>query len=446
MKHIDQMIHAQWLLPMDVHPGLADKPAETLFYKDHSIAVDQGVIVDILPTLEASKRYIAKFECAKSNHLLMPGLINAHTHAAMTLLRGYADDLPLMTWLQDHIWPAEAKWVSGEFVGVGTELAFVEALLGGTTCFNDMYFFPEVAIEKAQNMGFRLNVSAPILDFPSPWAASAQEYLEKTLGLLTDHDGEPLISIGFGPHAPYTVSDSVLETVADQASQKNTWIHMHVHETESEVSESIKQYGVSPLQRLKKLGLLSERFQAVHMTQLSDEDLALVKDTGLHLVHCPESNMKLASGFCPIAKLLKQGTNICIGTDGAASNNDLDMFSEIRTAALLAKVASGDASAYNAYQALYSATMGAAQCFNMQDKVGSLTVGKEADVIAIDFSDWSCRPLFSPISHLVYAINSRQVSDVWVRGRHLVRDRSLVGHDMTGLNRSVTEFQSKMTG
>lgn len=413
---IDLLIHARWIAP--VIP-------ENQLFENCSLAIDNGIIIALLPRAEAEKRYQSNETQELDEHLLIPGLINSHNHAAMSLLRGYADDHALQTWLQDYIWPAENQWVEEEFVRDGTELAIAEMIKSGTTCFSDMYFFPEQAAEAAQNAGIRAQITFPVLDFPTNWGQDADDYINKGLALHDKYRASNSVRIGFGPHAPYTVSDEPLKRIATLANELGTSIQIHLHETAFEVEESIKQFGVRPIERLQKIGLLSRLTQCVHMTQVSDSDLNTLSESGAHVIHCPESNLKLASGFCPIDKLLKTNINVGLGTDGAASNNDLDLIQEMRTAALLAKGVSGDASACNAHQTLQLATINGARALGIDDVTGSLEVGKSADICAIDFSGINSLPIYDPVSQLVYSSSGHQVSDVWCQGRQLLRGTQL---------------------
>ncbi len=416
MERIDTLIHGRWVIPVE--------PDETVL-EHHSIAVSNGRILDILPSDRARRRYQADTVLERSAHVLLPGLINAHTHAAMNLMRGLADDLPLMTWLQEHIWPAEQTHVGPEFVHDGSLSACAEMLLGGVTCFNDMYFFPEVTARVASQAGMRASLGMIVIDFPSAYADNPREYLDKGLALRDERRSDPLISTVFAPHAPYTVGDEALQRIATLTGELDAPVHMHIHETAFEVADAEKQHGKRPLARLKDHGLLGPSLMAVHMTQLLDEEIALLAESNSSVIHCPESNLKLASGFCPVQKLLDAGINVALGTDGAASNNDLDMFGEMRTAALLAKGVAGDAAALPAHQALRMATLNGARALGLERETGSLEVGKFADIIAVDLAGIDTEPLYHPLSQLVYAVSRDRVTDVWVAGRHLVRERAL---------------------
>ena len=420
MKQIDTLIHASWVIPVEPAGVVLD---------DHSLAIDDGRIVAILPSSDARQQYQGKTELTLDNQALIPGLVNAHTHAAMSLFRGLADDLPLMEWLNDHIWPAEGKWANGDFVHDGTRLAIAEMLRGGTTCFSDMYFFPNEVAHVASQGGIRAAVGLIMIDFPTAWASGPDEYLSKGLKVHDDYRHDPLVSTTFAPHAPYTVSDEPLKQLQMYAEELDIPLHIHLHETAHEVSEAEQQNGKRPMQRLDALGLLTPHLIAVHMTQLSDDEIERMATVGGHVVHCPESNLKLASGFCPIHKLHQAGVNVALGTDGAASNNDLDMFGEMRTAALLAKAVGEDASAIPAATALQMATLNGARALGLDDEIGSLSVGKAADVVAVDLGALESQPLYHPISQIVYATNRDRVTHVWVNGRHLLKERALTTLD-----------------
>ena len=435
MKHIDTLIHADWLIPVD-------KNNSTLY--KHSLAIKDGKVVSILPQDEATTRYKPLTVVNLPNHALIPGLINSHTHAAMNLLRGIADDLPLMDWLQDHIWPAEAKWVSPSFVRNGVDLALAEMLRSGTTCFCDMYFFPEEAAHAARDIGMRAVVGLIMIDFPSAYAQSSDEYLSKGLKLHDDLRATELIRTAFAPHAPYSVSDEPLKRIAMYADELDIPISIHLHETAHEVSESEQHTGKRPLARLQELGLLSPRLNAVHMTQLTDDEISLIAQSGVSVIHCPESNLKLASGFCPVQTLLDAGINVALGTDGAASNNDLDMLAEMRTAALLAKGVAGDATAVSAYTALRMATINGAKALGLENETGSLEKGKSADIAAINLGTLESEPVYDPVSQIVYSAGREQVTHVWVAGQPLLVDRHLKTLDENDLLKLAREWHVKI--
>lgn len=396
--------------------------------KGHGLGVRDGRIALIAPRAVALK-YQAIETRELEGMLLAPGLINAHGHAAMTLFRGLADDLPLQRWLKDHIWPAESRWVDEDFVRCGTELAIAEQLKGGITCFSDMYFYPSVVSELVHKHGVRAQVTIPVLDFPVPDARDADEALRKGVALFDDLKHHPRITIAFGPHAPYSVADDKLESIRVLVAEMDAGIHMHVHETAHEVQEALRKHGERPLARLARLQLLGPRFQAVHMTQVDDDDLALLTEHNCSVIHCPESNLKLASGFCPVERLWEAGINVAVGTDGAASNNDLDLLGETRTAALLAKAVAGSATALDAHRALRMATLNGARALGIDEHTGSLEIGKFADLVALDLSGLAQQPVYDPVSQLIYSTNRDAVRHVWVGGKQLLESGRLTRMD-----------------
>jgi 5-methylthioadenosine/S-adenosylhomocysteine deaminase len=433
---VDTLIHARWIIPVE---------PESVTYEHHTLVIDSGKIIDLLPTELAQQKYQGKTTENLDNHALLPGLINCHTHAAMTLMRGIADDLPLMDWLQNHIWPLEHKWMSETFVKDGTDLAIAEMILGGTTCFNDMYFFPDITAQQAIHHGIRATVGMIVIDFPSVWAQDSDEYIEKGLALHEQLRLSDLCSTAFAPHAPYTVSDEPLQKIKTLADELELPIHIHLHETLHEVEQVQTQTGKRPLQRLYDLGLVNPSLIAVHMTQLTDEEISLFAESGAHIVHCPESNLKLASGFCQVARCLTAGINVALGTDGAASNNDLDMFGEMRTAALLGKAVAGDASAIPAMTALRMATINGAKALGLDAICGSLSIGKTADVIAIDLNTLETQPLYCPVSQIVYAASRQQVTDVWVAGKQLLKQRQLTTVNIDDLKAKIAVWQQRLS-
>jgi 5-methylthioadenosine/S-adenosylhomocysteine deaminase len=407
------LIHAQWILPVDT---------ENRQLTDHAVAIAEGRILALLPSEEARRSIQAERIVELREHLLIPGLVNAHTHAAMTLMRGLADDMPLMTWLHHHIWPTEQRWVDPSFVNDGTRLAVLEMLRGGVTCYNDMYFYPEVTAQVTAEAGMRAVIGMIVVDFPTGYSACADDYIAKGLALHDRYRDHPLIRVAFAPHSPYAVSDAPLSRIHTLADEMELPIHIHPHETHDEIIQSLRDHGERPLSRLDQLGLVGPSLVAIHMTQLDDLEIARLADAGAHVVHCPESNLKLASGFCPVAKLLEAGVNVALGTDGAASNNDLNLLGEMRTAALLGKGVAGSASAVPAATALRMATINGARALGLDDDIGSLEPGKSADIVALDLRDSHTQPLYHPVSQLVYAAGRHQVRQVWIQGRQIIRD------------------------
>jgi len=404
---IDLALEARWVVPVVPYNQVLEQA---------SVIINDGRIIDVLSTEAARQKYSAAHTVDLSEHILIPGLINLHTHTAMTLMRGLADDLPLMTWLNEHIWPVESKMLSSQFVHDGSLLGCAEMLSGGITCFSDMYFYPQATAEAALQAGMRANLGLVVLDFPTPYASDADDYLQKGLESRDGWRGNPLISASMAPHAPYTVSNNSFEKIITYAEQLGLGIHTHLHETQDELTQSIAQYGVKPLRRLADIGLLGPNFYAAHGVYLDESEIRMLHDYGCHIAHCPTSNLKLASGIAPVKALLEQQVNVGIGTDGAASNNRLDMFAEMRLTALLAKGITSDATAIPAAQALQMATLNAARALGLDEQIGSIEVNKLADLTAVKIKSPETFPCYDPISHLVYTLGREHVSHVWVAG------------------------------
>ena len=428
----DLLIEAGWLIPV--------QPSH-LVLENHAVVVHKGLIEAILPIAQANALYAPKQHIRRPNAVLMPGLVNAHCHNPMSLMRGVADDLALMPWLNEHIWPIERAVMATDFVADGIELAVAEMLRGGTTCCNENYFFPDAQAQAYQRLGFRAAVSIPVIDFPSAWAKSQDEYFDKGLAVYDQFKHSPLLSFSMAPHAPYTVCDASFERIRYYSEQLDLPVHCHLHETQQEIIDSLAQYQQRPISRLDRLGVLNEHLTAVHMTQLTPAEIALCAEHGVSVVHCPQSNLKLASGFCPADALLKAGVNLAIGTDGCASNNDLDMFEELRTAALLAKAVAQDATAFKAFSALHAATWAGAKAMGLEDHIGSLEIGKQADMIAVDLSQLETQPLFDVVSQLVYAGNRSLVSDVWIAGSAKMLERQLTDIDVQRVISTAKKWQ-----
>ena len=432
---VDLLIEAGHVVPIEPHGVVLE---------DHAVAVRDGAIVAVLPIAEARARFSAKETVSRPQGAVMPGLVNAHTHNPMTLLRGIADDLPLMVWLQEHIWPVEAAVIGPEFVADGVELAIAEMLRGGTTCVNENYFFPDVQAATYRRHGFRARVGLPVIDFPTAWAKSDDEYFDKAGEVHDQWRGDALIDTAFVPHAPYTVKDASFERIRMLADQLDVPVHLHLHETAQEVEDSQKQYGQRPIARLDRLGLINDRLIAVHMTQLTEAEIHLCAERGVSVVHCPESNLKLASGFCPACALERAGVNLAIGTDGCASNNDLDMFGETRTAAQLAKAVANDAAGFDAATALRAATLGGAKAIGFDHLVGSIEPGKQADLACVYLSGLESQPLHNVLSQLVYATGRHQVSDVWIAGKARLASRTLVDMDEDALISNARQWRERI--
>lgn len=435
VQAVDLLIEARWIVPVE---------PSGLVLENHAVVVDQGRIVELLPQSEVADRFAPRSRNCLEQHVLLPGFVNLHTHAAMTLLRGLADDRPLMQWLQDHVWPAEAQHVSASFVHDGTLLACAEMLRGGITCFNDMYFFPGAAAEAVLAAGMRAAIGLIAVDFPSNYAADADDYLAKGLAVRDQLLDEPLLSFCLAPHAPYTVGERSFAQVLTLAEQIELPVHLHLHETAQEIEDSLQRFGRRPIERLRRLGLLGPGLIAVHAVHLDAHEMELLAEHGCSVAHCPSSNLKLASGIAPISRLSDRGVNIGLGTDGAASNNRLDLFQEMRLAALLAKAQSGRADAIDAHRALHMATLGGARALGLDAGIGSIVAGKFADLCAVNLADVALAPCYDPVSHLAYAVGREHVSDVWVAGRRRVENRQLVENNETGLIKLALLWQNKI--
>jgi len=429
------LLHAGYIIPV--------RPARVLL-EGHSVALEGDRIVAVLPREQAQQRWPDAAAVELPRHVLLPGLVNCHTHAPMTLLRGYADDLELHVWLQEHIWPAERRFVGPDFVRDGTRLAIAEMFRSGTTCFNDMYFFADAAIEACLDAGMRASIGLIVIEFETAWAKDAAGYLERGSQLQRAFRDEPLVRFTLAPHAPYTVSDETLRSIADLSGEQDLPVHTHLLETEWEIKQSFQQHDRHPMGRLEQSGLLNSRLQAVHMTQVSAEDIEKVASNGVHVVHCPQSNLKLASGFCPVAAFRQAGVNVALGSDGAASNNNLDLLSEAQTAALLAKGVAADAQVVDAFEAIEMSTINGAAALGLADQVGSIEAGKQADLCAIDLEAPETQPLHHVASQVVYAASSRQVSDVWVAGRRVLDRGQFTTIDIEAVVARAGEWHSKL--
>jgi len=438
MKSCDTLINAGWCIPVE--------PSDTII-TDSAVAITDGRIVDVLSISDAEKEYKPGVTVHRPGHVLIPGLVNAHTHAAMTLFRGLADDLSLERWLREAIWPAEQKWVSAEFVRDGTKLAIAEMLRAGITCFSDQYYFPEIVAETAIDAQIRSMVGTPVLEFETAWAKNAKDYLSKGTDLVHDkYADHPLVSSCFAPHSVGTVSDETFNNIRVLADQLDCAVQLHLHESRQEIEASVSDCGMRPIERLKKLGLLNSSLLAVHSVHLNEEEIAAYADAAVSVAHCPRSNLKLADGFAPVASMLQEGINVSLGTDGAASNNVLDVLGEMRIAAQLGKAVAHDAEAVSASSALRMATIDGARALGLADCIGSVETGKWADLTCIDMNRLHCQPIYNVLSQLVYATNAEQVSDVWVAGRHLLSAGELTHIDQADVLQRTAEWQQKIGG
>lgn len=434
-ERIDTLISADWIIPIE--------PRDAVL-ADHALAIRAGRIVAVLPQAEARRIYSATEEVALGAHVLLPGLINLHTHAAMSLLRGLADDLTLMDWLKNHIWPAERRWISSDFVYDGTLLACAEMLRGGITCFNDMYFFPEDALRAVRAAKMRATLGMIVVEAETAYAKTVDEYLNKGLALHDELGEDARVKTVWAPHAPYTVGNATFEKILTLASELNLGIHTHVHETRDEIEQSIAQFGLRPLQRLQQFGILGPNLIAVHAVHLSEQEIGDLAEFNCHVTHCPASNLKLASGIAPLPALLKAGINIALGTDSAASNNRLDLWEEMRLAALVGKGAAENPLAVPAHEALRMATINAARALDRDNEIGSLEVGKQADIVAVDVGALEMTPCYDVAAQLVYVASRRDVSHVWIGGELLVNRGTLTQLDNNAIRLSALRWQHKI--
>lgn len=416
MQKIDHLVHTKHIITCEENNRVLE---------NHALAIHAGKILAILPSEEAKQKYQADKEDNYSDHIVMPGLINCHTHIAMNVFRGLADDLPLMEWLQEHIWPAESKWVSEELVADASQLAMAEMIKGGTTCFNDMYFFLGATAKAAEIAGMRAHIGMTVITVPTAWAKTVDDYFAKGIEFYQQYKNHPLIVPTMAPHSTYSLDDDVLKRAKEVADQYKIKTNIHLNEDPADIAHSMQKYNKRSLQRAYEIGMVSSDLIAIHMTQITDADIEILLKTKPSIVHCPESNMKLVGGFCPVEKLTELGINVALGTDGAASNNDLDMFSEMRTAALLGKVVANDPRAVSAEKAMKMATINGAKALGIDHITGSLTAGKSADFIAINIEQIETQPLYNPVSQVVYATPRSQVTDVWVADKQLLKNRHL---------------------
>jgi 5-methylthioadenosine/S-adenosylhomocysteine deaminase len=435
-QRIDALICPRWTIPVE---------PEVSVREDLCLAIHKGRILALASRVDALKLYAPDTIHERPDHVLLPGLVNTHTHAAMTLMRGYGEDMSLERWLNERIWPTEVRLMSSDFVADGVRLAISEMLLGGITCFADMYFYPDRASEVAAESGIRMVVGMIAIEFPTPWAADAAECISKGLAVHDVYRTQPLISTMFAPHAPYTVSDSTLKRIRQLADELDVPVQMHIHETAKEVEDALAEDGRRPLERLETLGLLTPALMAVHATQLTPGEVSTLAKAGCSVVHCPRSNLKLVSGACPVADLVDAGVNVSLGTDGAAANNRLDLWSEMNTAALFGKFVAGDAAALPAGTIIELATLNGARALSLEAEIGSLLEGKSADAVCVELGNPGTRPVLDPLSQLVYAAGRENVTDVWVAGEHLVKGGGLARMDVGSILQKADEWAERIT-
>lgn len=436
MQQVDQIIKARWIITVN---------SQNEILEDQALLIKEGKITGFVPNSDVGKSVNAKeiIEVSQT-HALLPGFVNAHTHAAMNLLRGLADDLTLMDWLQNHIWPAEAKVVSPEFVRAGMRHACAEMLRGGITCFNDHYFFTEAAAQIVDQIGMRAILAECLFTFSVPWSANYQEGLQRTLKTYEQYKDHELIKIALAPHSPYATNLELLKAVTEISAKHDLLVHIHMHEPTTEVPDYIVQHHMRPLKHFEQMGFLSTNWLSVHMCYCNEEDIEILSKHKLSVVHCPESNMKLASNICPVDALLKRGVNVALGTDSAASNNDLDMIGEMRSACFLAKTSTRDPTAVSANDALRMATINGAKALKLDERIGSLEIGKDADMSAIDLSSIETEPLYHPVPQIIYAGSRKDISHVWVKGRALLQERELTTIDLNEVRTEIEDWQGKI--
>ncbi len=435
MQNIEHLVHAKWILSAEPNQSVLE---------NHSLCIEKGVIKEIIPTAEAKQQYIPIREDNYLEHVIMPGIINSHTHIGMNFFRGLGSDLSLMDWLHNHMFPAEKKWLSQEFVYDASLFAIAEMIRSGTTCFNDMFYFLSATADAAIHAGVRACIGMTVIEFPTGWAQTTDEYFDKGMDFYEQYKNNPFITTTIAPHAPYTVSDKSFMRIKELSENLKLKINLHLHETQDEINSSIEQFGKRPIQRLHELGFLSPEVLAIHAANLNEEDLELLELTKPTIIHCPESNMKLASGICPVEKLRSLGLNVALGTDSVASNNDLDMLSEMRSAALLAKLSTLNPESLKAEDAIALATINGAIATGQDKLIGSLKEGKAADFIALQMNDIEMLPIYSPSSPIVYSSNRQQVTDVWVNGKQLMQNRRLLTIDEQEIKRKAIYWGDKI--
>jgi 5-methylthioadenosine/S-adenosylhomocysteine deaminase len=412
--------------------------------QDAGIAVERGRVVAVGSSAEITRMYSAPERIDAAGKLIIPGLINGHTHVPMTLFRGLADDLDLQEWLTKYIFPAEAKNVTEEFVRAGTRLGLAEMIRGGTTTYCDMYYFEDAIADETAKAGVRGVLGETVIDFPvadNKTNAEAMAYVER---FIRKWQGNELIVPAVAPHAPYTVSEEHLKAIRAFSDRTGSPIVIHVSETKKEVDDSLKAKGASPVDYLSRIGFLNERVIAAHMVWPTAGELAILKRAGVGVVHNPQSNMKLASGVAPVPKMIADGLRVGLGTDGAASNNDLSMWEEMDTAAKLHKLISGDPKVMSAEQAFELATIGGARALHLEKEIGSIEQGKRADFVLVNRDALNQIPLYNIYSDLVYATKASDVETVIINGKVVMRDRRLLTLDEAAIKEGARVFREKI--
>jgi 5-methylthioadenosine/S-adenosylhomocysteine deaminase len=435
-RKIDLIIQGDYVVSMD---------ADGSVYQDAAVAVDQGAIIAVGSAAEISATYNAVDTLQGDNRIVMPGLINGHSHAAMTLLRGVADDLALMDWLTNYIFPAEVEFVDPEFVRIGTELACWEMIRGGTTTFVDMYYFPDVIADVVESCGMRALVSATVIDQRSPDAENADDSIAKGMAFIDRWKGRnSRVTPVFGPHANYTLNSDQLRATREAANEAGVPITVHMSESAFELQYSQDTFGMTSIELFESIGFLDGPTIGAHVVWPTDDEITILADRKVGVIHNPTSNMKTAAGISPVTKMLQAGVRVGLGTDGAASNNDLDMWEEMRLAAFLQKVDRMDPEVMSATTVLTMATSGGAEAIGIDDKVGSITVGKRADIIQVSFDDVHFIPTYDVISHLVYVSDEQDVTSVVVDGKILMNDREMLTIDTGRVRREAAALAARI--
>ena len=434
-KNASIIISASWIF--------TSNSADQLL-SDYSIVIKGNQIIDLVHQSKVFDEYDAEEIYQLTDHILIPGLINTHTHAAMSLFKGFSDDLPLQDWLNNYIWPAEKKFVNSSFVKDGSMLALSEMIKAGVTTFNDMYFYPESTAEASIELGVRSNVGLVVLDFPTNYAADPEDYLVKGFEFRDRWRSEELITTSIAPHAPYSVSDEAFSLINTYSEELGINIHMHLHETQWEIEDSVKRYGITPVQRLNNLGIINPSLIAAHCVHLNDQDMATLAKNKVSIVHNPSSNMKLGSGIADVAKMIKQNLNISLGTDSSASNNRLDIMEEMRLAALLTKGKNKSPELLSATQAIKMATINGAKTLGLDSIIGSIEKNKIADLVAIDLNSIENQPIYNPLATLVYSSSKSDVSYVWINGKIKLKEKELVNLDQEKIIQMAKIWQKRI--
>ncbi len=437
MQNVDYIISADYILPMDENLTLI---------REGAVAVKDTRISDVGPSKEIFQKYTSGAVINGKGKVVFPGLINTHTHAAMVYFRGIADDQPLKEWLENHIWPAENTWLSPEFISDAIGLACLEMLKGGVTAYNDMYFYEDAAAGTTKRIGMRAVLGAGILDFPTKSAHTTDEYFLNAESFIKDWKGDNLITPCIAPHALYTCGPETLKRARRIADTYDIPIHIHLSETRWEMEEIRNRYSMMPVVYLESLGFLDERVLAAHCVWLTDHEIEILSERNTGVSHCVESNLKLASGIAPVVKMLKAGVKVTFGSDGAASNNDLNILSEMSTAAKLHKAVSEDPTALDAKTALLMATRWGAEVLGLGKVTGSIQAGKAADLVMAELDRPHLVPIYNIYSHIVYAMRPSDIEMVMVDGKVVVNGGRLTTSDESEILQKARHWSEKISG